>query len=147
MKTFPAETILPFPTPYMQGLFPALSVELDNLELLVRKELSIQDRADHERTLATLRDLLAANYAALALFLAHPTQRLSIVLLTEVQSAEAAVAWLLDNRPPQLASSGFRELYVACCGRLYAGVSNWQQSVDLKRMVAELEGWMPETVH
>ncbi len=147
MKTFPAETILPFPTPYMQGLFPALSVELDNLELLVRKELSIQDRADHERTLATLRDLLAANYAALALFLAHPTQRLSIVLLTEVQSAEAAVAWLLDNRPPQLASSGCRELYVSCCGRIYAGVSNWQQSVDLKRMVAELEGWMPETVH
>ena len=97
--------------------------------------------------LTTLRDLLASNYAALALFLAHPTQRLSVVLLTEVGKAATAVAWLLGNRLPQWVSPDFEQRYVACCERMRDGISHWHQSVDIKRMMAELDGWIPETVH
>jgi hypothetical protein len=147
MTTFYTETILPYPTPYMEGLFPSLSVELDYLEVLVGTESSSSDALKHGKTIATLRELLAANYSGLALFLAHPTQRLSVLLLTAVAEAETAVRWLLDNRSGQLASPGFEQLYVACCERVRAGISDWRQSVDLKRMMAELDGWMPETVH
>jgi hypothetical protein len=147
MKAFSAEMTVPYPTPYMQGLFPSLSDELDNLEVLLGQELLLEDRTNHRRMLTTLRDLLASNYAALALFLAYPTQRLSVVLLTEVGKADAALGWLLDNRPSQITAAGFEQRYVVCCERIRAGLANWQQSVDLKRMMAELDGWTPERMH
>jgi hypothetical protein len=147
MMTFSADSALPYPTPYMQGLFPSLSVELDYLEVLVGTESLSSDVPKHGKTIATLRELLAANYSGLALFLARPTQRLSVLLLRAVAEAETAVGWLLDNRSGQLASPGFEQLYVACSERIRAGISDWQQSVDLKRMMAELDGWVPETVH
>jgi hypothetical protein len=91
--------------------------------------------------------LLTANFSALALFLAHPTQRLSVLLLRAVGEAESAVGWLLDNRSRQSALPGFEQLYVACRERIRTGISDWQYSVDLERMMAELDGWTPETVH
>jgi hypothetical protein len=147
MMPFSAESALPYPTPYMQRLFSSLAIELHYLEALVGSDSLSSGAAEHGKKIATLRALLAANYSGLAFFLAHPTQRLSVILLEAAKEAGTAAAWLLDHRSRQLALPGFEQLYLACCERIRAGISDWQQSVDLQRMMAELDGWQPETVH
>jgi hypothetical protein len=45
--TFSADLALPYPTPYLQRLFPFLSVELYYLEVLVGTESSASDVLEH----------------------------------------------------------------------------------------------------
>ena len=142
---------LPYPTPYMEGLFPRLCAELDQLRRMLRDraaEITVpMEGMTHAIMLETVNAMFINSDPALALFLAHPTRRLSIALIKAAADATAAVAWLAQNPPTSSAISNLDEEYAACCARIQTGISDWRLSVDLKRAEHDLDVAPPETVH
>ncbi len=146
MTGFPSSTAIPYPTPYLQGLFPSLRAELAQLEDCVRLASGMDGR-DHRRMIAIVDRLLTAHYESLALFLAHPTRRLSELLLTAVTQAEEALAWLLDHppAPPIATPSDFS--YAGIGERVRRGIADWRLSIVLHRTYYDLDQVPVEALH
>ena len=137
---------IPYPTPYMQGLFPSLCVNLAQLRDLVQP-VPNADADGHRLRLAILNDLLSTHYDALALFLAHPTRRLSDLLLAAVIRAEEATGWLIEHPPASQTAAPHDFSYPAICERLRRGVADWRLSINLKAVYHDLDELPLETVH
>jgi hypothetical protein len=130
----------------MQGLFPSLCANLVQLGDLV-KPASEAHAHDHRQRLATLNDLLIGHYEALALFLAHPTRRLSDLLLAAVIRAEEATGWLIEHPPASQTAAPHDFSYPAICERLRRGVADWRLSINLKAVYHDLDELPLETFH
>ena len=150
IPTFTTDHI-PYPTVHMEGLFPRLCAELDQLgELLGEGPFDItvpMGNMTHTRMLATVGAMFVSNHAALALFLAYPTKRLSMALIKAAADAATAVAWFAQNPPTSSALPCLEQEYGACCERIQSGIADWRLSVDLKRVEHDLDVGPPETVH
>ncbi len=142
---------IPYPTPHMEGLFPRLSAELDRLrQLLGRQPRAItvpMGDMTHARMLETVHEMFLAPIPALSLFLAHPTKRLSWVMIKAAADASTAMAWLAQNPPTASTITHIDEEYAACCERIRSGIADWRLSVQLKQVWHDLEVGLPETVH
>ena len=142
---------IPYPTAHMEGLFPRLCAELDQLRQLLGESAAqatrLADGMTHTRMLATARAMFVGNHAVLALFLAYPTRRLSVALTKAAADASTAVAWLAQNPPASPALPCPGQEYAACCERIQSGIADWRLSVDLKRAEHDLDVGPPETVH
>jgi hypothetical protein len=142
---------IPYPTPHMEGLFPRLCAELDRLrELLGRQPTEItvpMGDMTHPRMLEIVHEMFSAAVPALSLFLAHPTRRLSSVMIKAAADATTAMAWLAQNPPTASAIPHIDQEYASCCERIQSGISDWRLSVQLKQVWHDLEVGPPETVH
>jgi hypothetical protein len=151
MNDLPATDHLPYPTPQMEGLFPRLCSELTLLRQLLGTEpveLTVpMGNLTHPRMLETVREMFFAAVPALSLFLAHPTRRLSVVLIKAAAEATAAVAWLAQNPPTSHGIPHVGEEYAACCERIQSGIADWRLSVELKCAWHDLDVGPAETVH
>jgi len=105
------------------------------------------DGAIHRVKIADIAKLLATHDEPLALFLAHPTRRLSDLLLGAVTQAEQALRWLKEHplEPPFTvpADSG----YAAISEPLRRGISDWRLSIELERVYRDLEEQPVEVMH
>lgn len=151
MQYQPHSDSIQFPTPELQQLFPMLHLELGCLRYLlgdVAKDVSVPpDVVTHARMLERAEWLFDRNYPALALFLAYPTQRLSLTLVREVADATATIAWLAQHPPAARHYTDVNDEYAACCERIQSGISDWRLSVDIKRAMHDLEYGPPEPLH
>jgi len=146
VKEIEALTAIPYPTPYMQGLFPSLGVNLTQLENLVNMP-STDDASGHRQMLNTLNDSLITHHEALALFLAHPTRRLLDLLMTAVVQAEEATGWLIRHplaSPFATPHDSGNELF---CERVRKGIADWRLSVHLSSVYHDLDELPVKPIH
>jgi hypothetical protein len=138
--------MVPYPTPYLQGLFSSLCADLLQLEGCVH--LSTAPGGDvHRQMIGTLTELFTSHDEALALFLAHPTRRLSDLLLTAVTQAEQALGWLKEHPIDSPFGVPSDSSYVAIGERLRRGISDWRLSIVLQRVYYDLDEEPVEAIH
>jgi hypothetical protein len=146
MKSAVAGDPIPYPTPYMEGLFAGLCAEIHRLRGLVGQrtiEITVpMNGMTHSHMLDIVSVMFGRYDPALALFLAYPTKRLSATLIKAAADASTAMAWLAQNPPAET-----HQEYAACCERIQSGISDWRLSVDLKRAEHDLDIGPPETAH
>jgi hypothetical protein len=139
-------TPVPYPTPYLQGLFPSLCADLAQLKGLVNLS-SMTEGVLHRERIATIAALLSSHDEALALFLAHPTRRLSDLLLTAVTQAQEALTWLKKHPPALPFAIESDSRYVAIGERMRRGISAWRLSIELQCVCHDLDEAPVEAVH
>lgn len=146
MIALESNTAVPYPTPHLQGLFPSVCATLTQLDAVVTLARATDKRV-HRRMLINLDELLSAHYEVLALFLAHPTRRLSDLLSIAVTSAEEAIGWLIDNPPAPPGATPCDFSYPVLCERVRRGIADWRLSIALHRVYYDLDDAPIEAVH